>query len=226
MVALVAMVYGCVSNRYPRDAPQQTGPSIPPSAPDAETSKPDTEPLAARVARANPRISPSLARDVEYVLQQPSDHPKAAVLDFAAHSTTPRFHVVDRASCQVLQSLRVAHGHGSEGKRDDGYAEVFSNEHGSNASSLGLYQTAETYIGIYPGLSMRLDGLSPTNSNARARFIVIHEAWYMDPESWKGKKRGRPGRSDGCFVFSKADRDAVISHLQGGALIYASYEKS
>ena len=37
---------------------------------------------------------------------------------------------------------------------------------------------------------------------------------------------GRPGRSDGCFVFSKADRDAVISQLEGGALIYAVYEKS
>jgi hypothetical protein len=48
----------------------------------------------------------------------------------------------------------------------------------------------------------------------------------MDPASWKGKKMGRPGRSDGCFVFSKADRDAVISQLEGGALIYAVYEKS
>ena len=77
----------------------------------------------------------------------------------------------------------------------------------------------------YPGLAMRMDGLSPTNSNARSRFIVIHAAGYMEPESWKGKKAGRPGLSDGCFVFSKADRDAVVSSLQGGALIYAIYEK-
>jgi len=60
------------------------------------------------------------------------------VLDFAARSSTPRFHVIDCARGEVLQSFRVAHGHGSEGKRDDGYAEVFSNESGSNASSLGL----------------------------------------------------------------------------------------
>jgi hypothetical protein len=26
-------------------------------------------------------------------------------------------------------------------------------------------------------------------------------------------------------VFSKADRDAVVSNLQGGALIYAIYER-
>jgi hypothetical protein len=126
----------------------------------------------------------------------------------------------------VLQSFRVAHGHGSEGKRNDGYAELFSNEPGSNASSLGLYRTGETYRSdVYPGLSMRLDGLSPTNSNARSRYIVIHEAAYMEPQYWKGKKKGRPGRSEGCFAFSKTDRDAVISHLEGGALIYASCEK-
>ncbi len=133
---------------------------------------------------------------------------------------------MDRASGQVLQSFRVAHGHGSEEMRHDGYAKVFSNVPNSNASSLGLYRTAETYISdVYPGLAMRLDGLSPTNSNARSRFIVVHAAKYMELESWKGKKAGRPGLSDGCFVFSQADRDAVISSLQGGALIYAIYEK-
>jgi len=70
-----------------------------------------------------------------------------------------------------------------------------------------------------------MDGLSPTNSNARSRFIVIHAARYMEPESWEGKKPGRPGLSDGCFVFSRADRDTVVSNLQGGALIYAFYDK-
>jgi L,D-transpeptidase catalytic domain len=226
MVALVAAVCGLGANRRNSDAPQQTNGSIPPSAP----ASIETRPLASRTltsGRVDGQISPSVTRAIEHVLQQASDHPRAAVLDFSAHSSTPRFHVVDRPSGQVLQSFCVSHGHGSEGKRDDGYAEVFSNEPGSNASSLGLYRTGETYRSqVYPGLSMRLDGLSPTNSNARSRFIVIHEARYMDPESWKGKKMGRPGRSEGCFVFSKADRDAVISHLKEGALIYASYEKA
>ena len=100
---------------------------------------------------------------------------------------------MDRASGQVLQSFRVAHGHGSEEMRHDGYAKVFSNVPNSNASSLGLYRTAETYISdVYPGLAMRLDGLSPTNSNARSRFIVVHAAKYMELESWKGKKAASP----------------------------------
>ena len=223
MVALVALVCGCSSPQAPRDAPRVPPP---PSAPPVPPPAPDDGPSADAIAGANPQISPAVARAIEHVLRQPSDHPRAAVLDFSAHSSTPRFHLIDRANGRVLQTFRVAHGHASEGSRTDGYAEVFSNVPASNASSLGLYRTAETYVSeVWPGRAMRMDGLSPTNSNARSRFIVIHAARYMEPESWKGKKAGRPGLSDGCFVFSKADRDVVISSLQGGALIYAIYEK-
>ena len=219
MVALAATVCACVSNRHTGGTPPPTIAPVPPSAADVAAS-------AAPSLRVGAQVSPSVARAIEHVLKQASDHPRAAVVDFSAHSSTPRFHVVDRATGEVLQSFRVAHGHGSTGKRDDGYAEAFSNVSGSNATSLGLYQTAEIYRSdVHPGMAMRLDGLSPTNSNARSRFIVVHEARYMEPATWKGKKAGRPGRSDGCFAFSKQDRDAVISSLQGGALIYAFYEK-
>jgi hypothetical protein len=219
MVTLVATLFGCSSMQIPRGTPRQT---IPPVLPGAPSDVPSAE----AIARANPQLSPAVARAIAHVLRQPSDHARAAVLDFAAHSSTPRFHLIDRASGRVLQSLRVAHGYGSEGSRNDGYAEVFSNVVDSNASSLGMYRTAETYASqAYPGLAMRLDGLSPTNSNVRSRFIVIHAARYMEPQSWTAKKAGRPGLSDGCFAFSDADRDAVVSSLHGGALIYAIHEK-
>ena len=222
MVALVALVGGCGSPTVRRSAPRQAHPPAARAAPTA----PDDGLSADAIARANPQISPAVARGIEHVLRQPSDHPRAAVLDFSAHSSTPRFHLVDRASGRVLQTFRVAHGHGSEGSRRDGYAEVFSNVPDSNTSSLGLYRTAETYMSqVFPGVAMRMDGLSPTNSNARSRFIVIHAAKYMEPEPSKGKKAWRPGLSDGCFVFSKADRDAVVSAFEGGALIHAIYEK-
>lgn len=209
LLALVALVCGCSSLQAPRDPPQRMAP----------LSGDD-------IARANPRISRRVALAIEQVLRYPSDHPRAAVLDFSAHSAAPRFHLVERASGRVLQTFRVAHGQGSEGPRRDGHAEVFSNVPDTNASSLGLYRTAEIYVSeAYAGLAMRMDGLSPTNSNARTRFIVIHAARYMEPESWEGKRAGRPGLSDGCFAFSNADRDAVLSSLQGGALIYAIYEK-
>jgi len=69
------------------------------------------------------------------------------------------------------------------------------------------------------------DKCDTTRDGNPVDYVVIHEAWYMEPESWKGKKNGRPGRSEGCFAFSRADRDAVIAELAGGALIYACYEK-
>jgi hypothetical protein len=219
LVSLAATLSGCGAFQAPRDTPRQTPPQSPPGAR-------ERAPSAEAIARRNPQISPAVARAIAHVLRQPSDHARAAVVDFSAHSSTPRFHLVDRASGRVLQSLRVAHGDGSEGPRNDGYAEVFSNVPASNTSSLGLYRTAETYASqAFPGLAMRLDGLSPTNSNARSRFIVIHAARYMEPESWNGKKAARPGLSDGCFAFSAADRDTVLSTLAGGALIYAVYEK-
>lgn len=221
VAVLAALLCACSSLQAPQEAPREAPPPAAPLPP-----APDDGPTADAIARMNPQISPAVARAIAHVLRQPSEHPRAAVLDFAAHSAIPRFHLVERASGRVLQTFRVAHGQGSEGPRRDGYAEVFSNVPDSNTSSLGLYRTAETYVSeVWPGLAMRMDGLSPTNSNARSRYIVIHAARYMEPESWKGKKGGRPGLSDGCFVFSKADRDVVVSSLQGGALIYAIYEK-
>ena len=181
--------------------------------------------LAAVAGEVRGEVPDSVSRAIEFVLKQPSDHPRAAVVDFAAHAMTPRFHVIDRASGRRLGSYKVAHGRGSEGKRNDGYAEVFSNVPASNASSLGLYQTQEIYRGKYPGKSMRLEGLSATNSNARLRTIVIHSEWYMEPEWWRRRKMLVPGRSEGCFVFSKADLDTVLHQLKGGALIYAYFEK-
>ena len=222
LVALAALACGCTALQGPRDA----APEARPPAASARLGAPDDGPSADDIARTNPQISTAVAQAIAHVLRQPSDHPRAAVLDFSEHSSTPRFHLVDRTSGRVLQTFRVAHGQGSEGSRHDGHAETFSNVPDTNASSLGLYRTAETYQSqAYPGLAMRMDGLSPTNSNARARFIVIHAARYMEPESWRGKAAGRPGLSDGCFVFSKADRDAVVASLQGGALIFAIYEK-
>ena len=158
---------------------------------------------------------------IAQLLAQPSEHPFGAVVDFSQHSSEPRFHVVERSSGQVIQRFVVAHGIGSAAPSDDGYAEVFSNIEGSEASSLGLYRTGDTYVSeqFDNGLSMRLHGLSPSNSNAYKRLIVVHGHWYMDPRNIR--ERGSAGLSEGCMVFSYKDRDVVVDMLKGGALIFA-----
>ena len=139
-----------------------------------------------------------------------------AVVDFSLPSSEPRFHLVDIASGQV-ESFRVAHGRGSDPDHS-GFVEKFSNNFGSYASSNGVYTTGDYYDGKY-GLSMKVRGLDWSNNNAEARAIVIHNAWYAEPEMIA--QHGKLGRSEGCFAFSRADQWKVMSRLADGRMIYA-----
>lgn len=134
-----------------------------------------------------------------------------SIIDFNQSSTQKRWHIIDMETGSVW-SLHVAHGKGSDANHD-GYAEKFSNVSGSNASSVGFYKTAETYHGKH-GYSLRLDGLSGTNSNARARAIVVHGADYVQD------RNVIQGRSWGCPAISLAHYKTVINMIKGGSLIY------
>ncbi len=136
-----------------------------------------------------------------------------SVLDFSKFSGKPRFHIINMKTGEVW-SVRVAHGKGSDPDHD-GYANSFSNVSGSNASSVGIYKTAETYSGSH-GYSLRLDGLSSTNSNARARAVVVHGADYVSESTVI------QGRSWGCPAVSMSIRTKVIDTIKGGSIIYAS----
>ncbi len=138
------------------------------------------------------------------------------IADFGIGSGDPRFHVVHLPSGQV-ETFRVAHGSGSD-PAHTGFLDHFSNRPGSEATSNGAYMTADTYHGKY-GLSMKVHGLDWTNNNAMARAIVIHNAWYAEPDMVA--QHGKLGRSQGCFAFSRADQWKVMNRLGGGRLIYA-----
>jgi hypothetical protein len=138
------------------------------------------------------------------------------IVDFSQASRDPRFHVVHMPS-GFVESYRVAHGSGSDPDHS-GFLERFSNLPGSEATSNGAYQTAETYHGKY-GLSMKVRGLDWSNSNAESRAIVIHNAWYAEPEMIEA--HGKLGRSQGCFAFSRDDQWKVMQRLGGGRMIYA-----
>ncbi|MGZ3722638.1 MAG: murein L,D-transpeptidase catalytic domain family protein [Bdellovibrionales bacterium] len=135
-----------------------------------------------------------------------------SVINFAANSSKARFFIINMKSGAVW-AIHTAHGKASDPDHD-GNATAFSNTSGSNESSLGFYKTAETYSGVH-GLSLRLDGLSSTNSNVRARVIVIHGASYVQESSVI------QGRSLGCPAVAMENRDKVVNELKGGSLIYA-----
>ncbi len=138
------------------------------------------------------------------------------IADFAASSADPRFHVVHLPSGHV-ESFRVAHGSGSD-PGHTGFLDHFSNRPGSEATSNGAYTTADTYQGKY-GLSMKVRGLDWANNNAESRAIVIHNAWYAEPEMVA--IHGKLGRSQGCFAFSRKDHWHVMQRLGDGRMIFA-----
>ena len=138
------------------------------------------------------------------------------IVDFSRTSAERRFHVVDLRNGEV-ESFRVAHGSGSD-PAHSGHLERFSNEFGSYATSRGTYTTGDYYHGKY-GLSMKTNGLDWSNNNAEPRAIVIHNAWYAEPDVLA--QHGKLGRSQGCFAFSQADQGPVMRKLAGGRMIYA-----
>lgn len=138
------------------------------------------------------------------------------IADFAMPSSLPRFHFANLERGEV-RSFLVAHGRGSDPEHD-GFLKTFSNEVGSLATSRGAYVSYEWYKGKY-GTSIRLGGLSQENSNALDRAIVLHPAWYANPDMLD--KWGKLGRSDGCLAMSEADFNEALWHLSGGRLIYA-----
>lgn len=98
----------------------------------------------------------------------------------------------------VVLTTKVAHGKGSD-TNNDGIVDKVSNTPNSLASSIGTYRIAEQYFGKH-GKSYRLDGLDSTNSNARMRAIVIHEADYVD---YGGKSWGCPAVQTGVLKTLK-----------------------
>ena len=138
------------------------------------------------------------------------------IVDFSKSSGEARFHVVDLMNGTVESHL-VAHGRGSDPEHS-GFVERFSNAFGSYATSNGAYTTGDYYQGKY-GLSMKVHGLDWTNNNAEARAIVIHNAWYAEPEMLA--QHGKLGRSEGCFAFSRQSQWDVMRKLAGGRMIYA-----
>ena len=140
---------------------------------------------------------------------------RLAVIDYSLPSTTRRLWVFDVQAGKLLHHELVAHGRGS----GDNYATSFSNAADSHQTSLGLFRTGETYIGGN-GYSLRLDGLEPgVNDNARARAIVMHGAWYVDPAVVA--QQGRLGRSYGCPALRQQVARVVIDELKDRNLLFS-----
>lgn len=137
-----------------------------------------------------------------------------AIADYTnIRSDEERMIVVDlnRDSENITQFVRVSHGMKSGSVAD--YATEFSNEVSSHKSSQGYYAGYTRYNGAN-GESLRLLGLSGTNSEAYNRNIVIHAASYV--------KNG--GRSHGCPAVESGVLQNIFDSLEDGRFIPDWYD--
>ena len=178
--------------------------------------KPNTNEFLRLAGEVNQELSAE--RLIGYKLKfRPDGDPRYwAIVDFNQRSTQKRFYFFDTTEKKVTQYY-VAHGKGSDPDHN-ATADIFLNVSGSNCSSLGIYRCAESYDGTH-GLSLRLDGLESTNSNARDRAIVLHKADYVS-ESFINEN-GVLGRSNGCFVVENSVCEDLINKLRNGSFIIA-----
>ena len=145
------------------------------------------------------------------------NHQILTVIDYSIRSSEPRLFVFDLAHQRLLFRELCAHGKSS----GDDVTRFFSNDPGSEATSLGLFVTGDTYIG-HNGYSLRLRGLSPgLNDMAEARAIVLHGAYYVSHEAIK--VLGRLGRSWGCPAVRAEVAHKLIDTIRGGSAIFAYY---
>ncbi|GAB3948748.1 murein L,D-transpeptidase catalytic domain family protein [Spirosoma harenae] len=154
----------------------------------------------------------------EYALRgwQKLDTAKAmlTIVDLSQPSNRKRLYVVDLLNKKLLFNTYVAHGRNS----GDLLPNQFSNLQSSFQTSLGFYQTLNTYMGKH-GLSLQLKGLEKGfNDNVYNRNIVLHGADYVCEDIIR--KTGRLGRSQGCPAVPYADSKAIIQAVKGGSCLF------
>ncbi len=180
------------------------------------------ERLVATIHAQAPNIGPqailtSLNAYLHVRQQHLTDKPLVTIVDYSLPSAKKRLAVADVQTGKVLFYTYVAHGKGSG--LDS--ATRFSNQPGSDASSLGVYLTGSTYNGEH-GYSLRLHGLDPGfNGDAYRRAIVMHSAWYVSRKF--AEAHGRMGRSWGCFALSRKVEGALVKLIRQGTVLVGYY---
>ncbi len=137
-----------------------------------------------------------------------------SIVDFSLPSSKKRLFVIDLCTHKVVFCTYVAHGINSGIES----ANTFSNKPESNKSSLGFYETLNTYMGSN-GYSLKLEGLERgINDNANRRDIVIHGAEYVNEILISSQ--GYIGRSWGCPAVPEKLHKPIINKIKNGTCLF------
>ena len=139
--------------------------------------------------------------------------PLLSIVDLSQSSREKRFYLLDIEQRKLLENTYVAHGKNS----GEDLATDFSNEIGSEKSSLGFYVTKETYKGKH-GMSLKIEGIEQGfNDNAETRSVVVHGANYVN----EGRVRSNyMGRSQGCPALPTNKYKKIINEIKEGSAVF------
>lgn len=161
-----------------------------------EGTKPKEEKRREKVlSKAREKIDASMYEKAQlFCVEKGFNSEVAFFSDMSIRSGRSRFFVVDMKKKAIKDVGLVTHGHC---KNYTSIKPAFSNEVGSNCTSLGRYKVGYKYEGKF-GTAYKLYGLDETNSNAFDRFVVLHShSCVPDDEAAFGICR-----SEGCPTVS------------------------
>lgn len=137
------------------------------------------------------------------------------VIDFTMPSNRERMWVINLKELTIIRRTLVSHGMNTGGL----FAQHFSNTPNTHKSSLGFYIVADSFSDKKLDLCIRLKGLEGSNSNAWSRGIIIHKAWYAEPDFMEQNDHTL-GRSHGCPALPSEGYEALASEIQGGTVLF------
>ena len=146
------------------------------------------------------------------------------LVDYSLPSGTPRFFIWNFATDEIDFADFCMHG---AGKGNTKSTPIFSNELGSNCSSLGRFVVRKNQHGKLLGekRSRAIVGLDPTNSNALRRGLLIHDSYFLDYQSLIPRiylPLNGPSCSGCVTITSKGFRKAkgIINGSSKGILVW------
>ena len=122
----------------------------------------------------------------------------ALFVDYSIPSGTPRLFVWDFQQKKIVATTYVMHG---PGKGSTDKRPVFSNEPGSECSSLGRFLVTKEH-GNSLKYSFRLKGMDSDNQTAYARGLMIHGSTYLDGHCWMRYIPLHRASCQGCVTVS------------------------
>lgn len=163
----------------------------------------------------NPISQTRLAFDRQEAINRGYDSQLVMFADFSIPSGKNRFFIYDYDEGEIIVRSKCAHGCGS-GSTDA--VPQFSNEHGSNATSLGLYEICDVHRMYKNGrVAINMEGLEESNSNARMRGIKVHGGMKYEGEIYP--RYLRIGKlSEGCIALSNVPLSSVIIMVEQASL--------